>query len=134
MPLASDLPLLVRATVFVATMAVALLWFSFGIGTTLVTPEHALVYVDVVDDDFETWPRYLSPECAERKYNAQIVKSVLLRTTKAQARSITQATPDPECARAGGFVQRSSVGRALLGAVGIFPLQSRWNADGTWNW
>jgi hypothetical protein len=115
-------------SLFLASIAGTLL-FAFFLETVYVTPDHANVYID-----FENSGLYLSPRCAVSKYGETMTHEGLLMTTRGKARKNLEARPHPDCVEASGFTQASSIGRWLLSECGIWPLASRWNSDGSWNW
>ena len=105
-------------------ICVLLVFVGFGIGSSKVAPEYALVFVDASQNT------YITPPCLARD------KWMLSpRFTIEQAHKL-KLTPEPKCRDEGGFVQE---GRSLTGVMfeklGLLdPVQSRWNPDGTWNW
>jgi hypothetical protein len=101
-----------------------LLFLGGGVGSTLTTPGHALVYVDTAKKVF------YSPPCLRPGDEAALVAS---RHGPAYKDGYK---PDQDCVNDSGFVQD---GRSLTGIYlekfGILgPLKSRWNPDGSWNW
>lgn len=100
----------------------AILLLGFGIGSTIVMPKNAIVYLDMTEST------YLSPPCVADSRRYEI-------STAAEAYSLS-FRPDAKCRNAGGFVQdgRSLSGEALERIGLLPPLKRRWNADGTWNW
>lgn len=101
-----------------------LLYLGFGIGSTIVSPDNAIVFAPSSEQV------YIAPPCL-----SQEERSVIPQLTIGQAR-ILKLNPDPKCRDEGGFTQegRSLSGKVLeqLGLLGRMP--SRWNSDGTWNW
>lgn len=107
----------------VATGTVFLLFFGFGIGASVVAPEHAIV---IIDEDRKL---YFAPPCVSEEMRH------LPRITIGQARKLS-FNPDTVCRDTGGFMQETrSLSGQLLQKLGVLsPLRSRWNADGSWNW
>jgi hypothetical protein len=103
---------------------IAFLFFlGFGIGSSIVAPDHAIVLIDTSN------MTYIAPPCATEKTRS------LPRRPLGDARR-QKFNPDPACRDASGFVQEErSLSGHFLERVGLLPkLNSRWNADGSWNW
>jgi hypothetical protein len=126
-----------RMAVGAVAICGTLLWIGFCIGSTYVTPKHALVLCD------EREKYYLAPSCVdawsergERTEAERILLPYSLQTmTVGEARKAGYK-PERTCRDQGGFTQEGrSLTGDLLERIGILPkLKSRWNADGTWNW
>lgn len=108
---------------YVAAGVGFLFFLGFGIGASVVAPEHALV---IIDADRKS---YFAPPCISEQMRH------FPRITIGQARKLG-LNPDAACRDAGGFVQeaRSLSGQLLQKVGALSPLRSRWNADGSWNW
>lgn len=103
---------------------VFLIVIGFGIGSSKVAPDNAVVFINASQNT------YIAPPCIARERWA-----LYPRITIEQAYRL-KLNPEPKCRDDGGFVQE---GRSLTGSmfekVGLLsPLKSRWNLDGTWNW
>lgn len=97
---------------------------GFGLGSTITTPEHAIVYVD------ESTGTYLSPPCLEKQ------KALLMpQMTFGDMRYLTLEI-NKSCVNQGGFSQsgRSLSGKILESLGIISTLESRWRNDGSWRW
>lgn len=101
-----------------------LVFLGFGIESSKVAPDYALVFVD------ENQNLYIAPPCLSRE------KWMLYaHLTIGQAHKLN-LNPEPKCREESGFIQE---GRSLTGVMlekfGLLePMGSRWNSDGTWNW
>ena len=113
------LALAAQAALAVAALA-ALIGLSIRTGAGM--PSHAIVYVN---DSART---YLAPHCVRPT-------ETLRSTTAGDARNAGYS-PDSDCRDDGGFTGdgRSFTGLALERVGVLDPLQSRWNADGSWNY
>jgi len=97
---------------------------GFGVGSSITSPEHAIIYID------ESTETYLSPSCVS-KSKTQFMAQMTIKDVRNLTLSINK-----ECVNRGGFVQngRSFSGK-LLESLGFIPkLKERWNNDGSWNW
>jgi hypothetical protein len=97
---------------------------GFGIGSSITTPNHAIVFVD------ENTATYLSPPCLpqeEWRFYPEMKKGDMKNLI---------LVPGKACIDSGGFVQEGrSVSGIILESLGVLgPLKSRWNTDGSWNW
>lgn len=108
---------------YVAVGAGFLLFLGFGINSSVVAPDHAIVIVDAVTKS------YFAPSCVS------VETQLAPRITIGEARRLG-LNPDSTCRDAGAFVQesRSLSGQLLETMQVLCPLRSRWNADGSWNW
>jgi hypothetical protein len=99
-------------------------FLGFGIGSTIVTPDHALAFVP------STRNVYIAPPCLSQE-KQKLIPQLTIR----QAR-ILKLNPEPNCRDEGGFIQEGrSLSGTLLEQLGLLgQMQSRWNPDGTWNW
>ncbi|KXK03263.1 MAG: hypothetical protein UZ03_NOB001001674 [Nitrospira sp. OLB3] len=99
-----------------------LFFLGFGIESSVVAPEYAMVLVDPLNRV------YLAPQCLSETQNR------LARTTIREARK-AGLQPDPACRDTGAFRQDTrSLSGMLLENIGILdPLKPRWNKDGSWN-
>lgn len=100
------------------------LFAGFGIGGSLVAPNHAIVFVDANQNV------YIAPSCVPKE------KWPLYPHLTIEQADKLKLSPEAACRDAGGFIQE---GRSLTGhlfqKIGLLdPPDSRWNADGTWNW
>lgn len=133
-----------NAVIPIAVLVGIVIWASFGIGTSIGVPLHAIMYLD------ERSSQYYSPPCVEA---LGLDERGLLRTTEAEIRRRWAAEtnssrprrmwPAQDCANlsndydsGGGFSQDGrSLGGTLLEKVGLLgPLPSRWRPDGSWRW
>ncbi|MCM2681536.1 hypothetical protein [Echinimonas agarilytica] len=108
----------------IALFIVFIFAVGFGIGSTITTPEHAIVYVD------EASETYLSPPCVEKR------KALLMpQMTFGDMRDLTLEI-NKTCVNQGGFSQsgRSLSGKFLESVGAISTLESRWRVDGSWRW
>jgi hypothetical protein len=105
-------------------IVVLLVFAGFGIGSSKVAPEYALVFVDASQNT------YIAPPCLARE------KWVLYPQLTIEQAHKLKLNPEPKCRDDGGFVQEDrSLTGVMFEKLGLLsPLQSRWNADGTWNW
>lgn len=109
---------------FAVMLCGSLLLIGFGIGSTVVAPDHALVFVD------EDQLVYIAPPCVDH------AKWMLYPQLTIEQAYKLEYGPEPKCRDEGGFTQE---GRSLTGLlfqrIGLLaPQVSRWNPDGTWNW
>ena len=96
------------------------------------TPAHAIVYVDRLADDLT----YFAPPCLVDPHLARKVEAGTLQPqTKEYVRELGYR-PDPDCVETGAFTQdgRNGLGMILQMLGMLEPIESRWNADGSWNW
>ena len=100
-----------------------LIFLGFGIGASVIAPEHVLV---VIDADKKA---YFAPPCVPEQMPR------MPQITIGQARKLG-LNPDSACRDAGGFVQEArSLSGQMLERIGILSaLRPRWNSDGSWNW
>src|SRR3990172_212911 len=110
---------------------VIIIVIGFGIPITHVAPKHAQVYVDDLSK------QYYAPPCLSALTEDATTTKELL----SEYRLITRAdafelkySPNEDYVNAGAFTQDESLTMILFRVIRIYPEQSRWNADGTWNW